>query len=194
MPLSPSLMSYGAGTLDRLGSQPSLTGVSSTTVQRGGQNVTTLTFTNYSLTINDTTPIATGGSVKIFDFPEGVISILCATGSLTFTTTSTLASTLNASVTCSWGVGTVATADGATLATTEQDIIPTTAWTSSATINVANTATRGTLAAPLNKDGGTTPVDAYLNVGVATATDIDADATVAVNGTIVIVWSNVVDF
>ena len=191
MPLSPSLMSYGAGTLDRLGSQPSLTGVSSTTVQRGGSNVTTLTFTNYSLTVADT---GTVGTIKVFDFPEGVIQISCATGSLTFTTTSTLASTLNASSACVWSVGTATSTDGAALTSTEADIIPSTAFTSSATISVANTATRGTLAAPLNKDGGTTAVDAWLNVGVVTNTDIDADATLAVNGTIVIVWSNVVDF
>jgi hypothetical protein len=194
MTTRPSIASQGAASLGQLGSVPALAGVSADTVKRGNFNVTTVTFTAYSLAVNDTTPITTGGAVKIFDFPEGVVSILAAAGSLTFTTTSALAGTLNASVNCHWGVGSAATADGADLTTTEQNIIPKTAFTSSATINVANTATRGVLAAPLSLDGAGTAIDAHLNVGVITNTDIDADATVAVNGTIVIVWANIIDF
>lgn len=151
---------------------------------------TLLTLTAQPVTMADATQ---GGGVKIYDFPEGRISILGATGSLAMTTTSALASTLNASKTCQWGVGTTTQAN-TTLATTEQDLIPNTAWTSGATINVANTATNGALAASAQFDGTGTAKDAYLNLAVAGATDIDGDATVTVTGTVLITWINLGDY
>jgi len=147
---------------------------------------TTFTLTNLPLTLADATQ---GAGVKIYDFPEGAITILGASGSVTETTTSVLASTLNASVTYNWGVGTTTQANG-TLATTEQDIIPTSNGTSSATINVAGAASKGVrTAAPAIFDGTATAKSAFFNVGIALGTDIDADATTLWNGTIKILWS-----
>lgn len=146
---------------------------------------TVFTLTALPLTLADAT---VGAGVKIYDFPEGVITILGASGSIAETTTSTLVSTLNGGVTYNWGVGTTTQANG-TLATTEQDIVPTTNGTASATINVAGAASGGArTAAPANFDGGATAKDAYFNVGIATATDIDADATTTYTGTITITW------
>lgn len=167
---------------------------STVTVQEYGNGIinrTQLTFTATPITMADATQ---GGGVKIYDFPEGRILCLGATGTIAVTVTSVLASTLNASVTCNWGIGTVVQANG-TLATTEQNILQVTAWTSPATINVANTATSGVGAAVLaSLAGTTTAIDAYLNLAVAGATDIDADATCLVTGTATILWANVGDY
>lgn len=157
----------------------------------GVVNRTVLTLTNLPITVRDTQQ---GGGVKIYDFPAGRILTLGGSGYATFTTTSVLASTLNASVTCQWGVGSV-TQTNTTLATTEQNLIQVTAFTSSATINVANTATNGVGAAVLaSLDGTSTAIDAYFNIAVAGATDIDADATVLVNGVITLLWANAGDY
>lgn len=131
-----------------------------------------------------------GGGSQLLDFPEGRILILGGVASFSFTTTSTLASTLNASVTCNYGIGTVQTTTQAsgTLATTQQDLIPTVNFTSSATINVANTAVNKPLAASAQFDGTTTAVDAYLNVGIALNTDIDGDATITATGTYTVTY------
>jgi hypothetical protein len=151
---------------------------------------TTLTFANTPITVRDTEQ---GGGVKIYDFPAGRIAIIGATGSVGFTTTSALASTLNAGVSCRWGVGTVTQAN-ATLATTEQNIIPVTTFSSSATINVAPTTVPNALAASAQFDGTSTAVAAFLNVSVPLATDIDANATVVANGTVTITWINLGDY
>lgn len=146
---------------------------------------TTLTLTDLPLTLID---LSNGAGVKIYDFPEGAITILGASGSVTEKTTSTLASTLHTGVTYNWGVGTTTQAS-ATLATTEQDIIPTSNGTASATINVAGAASKGIrTAAPAIFDGSATAKDAFFNVGIATATDITGDATTLWNGTIKIQW------
>lgn len=158
-----------------------------TVVERGDGVVhqTVFTLTALPLTLADAT---VGAGVKIYDFPAGVVTILGASGSVAETTTSALASTLNASVTYNWGVGTTTQASG-TLATTEQDIVPTTNGTASATVNVAAAASAGVrIAAPANFDGHTTAIDAYFNVGIAGATDIDGDATTTWTGTITITW------
>lgn len=163
------------------------TGVTVAETGHGSYRTTTFTLTNMPMTIRDTTSPAQGGGQKIYDFPEGRIFILGATGTATVTTTSAIASTLNSGVSCRWGVGSVTQAN-ATLATTEQDILPVTTFTSGTTINVANAATTSALAAAAQFNGTTTALDAFFNISVPTATDIDADATVAVNATITINW------
>jgi hypothetical protein len=126
--------------------------------------------------------------VKIYDFPTGLITVLNASGSVSETTTSTLASTLNAGVTYNWGVGTTTQANG-TLATTEQNIIGTTNGTASATINVEAAASSSITPLTLASfNGKSTAIDAFFNVGIATATDIDGDATTTWNGTITLAW------
>jgi hypothetical protein len=150
---------------------------------------TVLTLTATPVTLTDAKE---GGGVKIYDFPVGHIAFQGAYGTLTITTTSTLASTLNASKTLAWGVGTVLydnTATDGTLHATEANIIASTAATSSATVNVANTATTG-LGATQATLNGATALDANLNISVPTDTDIDGDATVTVTGTITILWAN----
>lgn len=129
---------------------------------------------------------------KIFSFPQSRMYVVGATATLQQKTTSTLASTLNASSTGAIGVGT-ATASATTLATTMQDIIPTTAFTSSATINVAGTAVNAVLASPAVFDGTATAKDLYLNTAYATTTDVDGNATQTISGVVRVTWIDLGD-
>jgi len=150
-------------------------------------------FTNMPLTVRNTEQ---GGGVKIYDFADGYLMFMGGAGYVTITTTSVLADTLNASVACKWGVGT-ATQTTTSLTTTEQDLVPAAAFTSSATISVANAATSSVLTATTDMfpfDGTTTAKDAYFNISVDAAGDIDADATVFVNGTVLLSWINIGDY
>ena len=148
---------------------------------------TVLTLTDVPVTMRDTEQ---GGGIQIYDFPVGRITELGAAGTIAVTTTSILADTLNTGVTCNWGLGSVTQAN-ATVATTEQDLIQVTAFTASATIDVAGADSTGVGAGVLASwDGTSTAINAFLNLAVAGATDIDADATVTVSGTIKITWVN----
>lgn len=165
------------------GSSPVSTAVA--TEKIGVIRQTTFTFTDLPVTVRDTEQ---GGGIKFFDFAAGRLLILGAVAKdIKITTTSALAGTLNAGVTGNFGVGTTTQAN-ATLATTEQNIIPTTNFTSSATVNVAPAAVDSALASSLQLDGTGTAVDLFFNVGVAGATDIDGDATVTVSGTLILTW------
>lgn len=178
-----------------LGSATSTAGVkngATVTATEAGTGVvhqTTLTLAATPVTMRNTEQ---GGGVKIYDFPEGRILVLGSTAAIAVTTTSILDDTLNASKTCNWGVGTTTQAN-ATLATTEQDIVQVTTFTSSATIDVAGATSKGSGVLAVF-DGTTTPVDAYLNLAVAGATDIDANASVTVSGTVNITWVNLGDY
>lgn len=148
---------------------------------------TTLTLSAVPITVRDTEQ---GGGVKVYDMPACRILTLGGSGSIAVTTTSALATTLNASKTGNWGVGS-ATQSNSTLATTEQNFVNVTNFTSSATINVAGAASDAVgigIVTPL--DGTSTPVDVFLNLAVDTAEDIDGDATVTVSGTIHLTWIN----
>jgi len=176
-----------ADTALNVGALASVTGLTVSEKGLGGfLHQTTFTLKDVPVTLLDA---QNGKGTKFYDFPTGMVTILGSSGSVTEKTTSTLASTLNTGVTYNWGVGTATQANG-TLATTEQDILPTTNGTASATINVAGAASVGSrTAAPAGFNGNSSAKSAYFNVGVATATDIDGDATTLWNGTITILWA-----
>lgn len=159
-------------------------------VQLGPLCVTTLTLANVAqAVVNGTEHQGT----KIYDFPQGRINILGVTATLQQKTTSALASTLNASSIGAIALGTAASAS-TTLNGTAADLLPSTAFTSSATINVAGTAVSNALAASAQFDGTTTAKDVYVNTAYATTTDVDADATQTISGTVVITWVNLGDY
>lgn len=164
-------------------------GVSAKHVAIGGYIQTTLTLDNVAQTVVNGTEYQ---GTKIFDFPECRMWVVGAVATLKQKTTSAVAGTLNASSTGAIGLGT-AVASATTLATTMQDIIPTTAFTSSATVNVAGTAVSAVLAAAAFFDGTGTAKDLYLNTAYATTGDVDADATQTISGTVVITWLNLGD-
>lgn len=169
---------------------PSVSTVTAKHIQLGPFCVTTLTLDNVAQSVINGTEYQ---GTKIYDFPEGRLYVLGVTATLQQKTTSALASTLNASSTGAIGLGT-ATASATTLATTMVDLLPSTAFTSSATINVAGTAVSSALAAGAQFDGTTTAKDMYLNTAYATTTDVDGDATQTISGTIVITWVSLGDY
>ena len=158
--------------------------------QIGGICQTILTLDNVAQTVVNGTEYQ---GTKIYDFPQGRLLVMGVTATLQQKTTSVLASTLNASSTGAISLGTV-TASSTTLATTMVDLLPSTAFTSSATINVAGTAVSAALDASAQFDGTSTAKDVYLNTAYATTADVDADATQTISGTIVITWTNLGDY
>lgn len=176
-----------AGVGSGIGTDPALATSVISEYMFGHLHRTTFTFTALPLTLADAT---VGAGVKIYTFPAGAITVIGAAGQVAETTTSVLASTLNTGVTLNFGLGSTTQANG-TLATTEQNILQTTSLTASATINVAGaTAKIGKTNAPAMLDGHATPAAIYFNVGVATATDIDADATTTYTGIFRVDWFN----
>ena len=174
----------------------------------GAANVATVSATEYTdasgtfhktvLTLTATPIAVVNGTeyqgVKVYDFPEGAISILGAIASLSPITTSTIASTLNANSTLAISLGT-AVASNVTLSSTMANVIASFAGTSSGTINVAHASApfKSALTVPCGIDGTGTAADLYLNFSVPTTTDVDADATTTWTGTITIFWAYIGD-
>lgn len=169
-----------AGTV----TQPALGAIRVKNEQFGGFNKTLITLDNVGQTVVNGTEYQ---GTKIFTFPEGRVLVLGVTATLKQKTTSALAGTLNASSTGAISLGTV-TASATTLATTMVDLLPTTAFTSSATVNVSGTAVSAALAASAQFDGTTTAKPVFLNTAYATTGNVVADATQTVSGTVAIAW------
>lgn len=148
-------------------------------------------FYQTTLTLVDVPQAVVNGteyqSTLLYTFPEGRLLVLGCTATLQQKTTSALASTLNASSTGAISLGTAA-ASSTTLNGTAADLLPSTAFTSSATINVAGTAVSAALAASAAFDGTSSAKVLRLNTAYATTTDVDADATQTISGTIVVTW------
>ena len=159
-------------------------------VQFGPMCQTTLTLNNVPQAVVNGTEYQ---GTKLYTFPEGRILVLGTTATLQQKTTSALATTLNAGVTGAIALGSAA-ASNVSLTSTMVSFLPTTAFTSSATVNVAGTAVKAALAASAQFDGTTTPVPVYLNTAYATTTDVDGDATQTISGTIVLSWVNLGDY
>lgn len=139
------------------------------------------------LTLNEVAQAVVNGteyqSTLLYTFPEGRIHVVGVTATLQQKTTSALASTLNASSTGAIALGTAA-ASNVALTGTMVDLLPSTAFVSSATINVAGTAVSAALAASAQFDGTSAAKTMRLNTAYATTTDVDADATQTISGTI----------
>jgi hypothetical protein len=170
--------------------QPATGGITVKNVQFGPFCQTTLSLNNVPQAVVNGTEYQ---GTKIYDFPDGRIHVLGCVATLQQKTTSAIASTLNASVTGAIALGTV-TASNVSLTGTMVDLLPSTAFTSSATINVAGTAVSAALAAAAQFDGTTTAKDMYLNTAYATTTDVDANATQTISGTITITWCQLGDY
>lgn len=160
--------------------QPTIGSITATSEQHGNQHFVTLTLNNVGQTVVNGTEYQ---ATQLLTFPEGRILVNGVLASLRQKTTSALASTLNASSTGAIALGTVA-ASNVSLTSTMVDLAPSTAFTSSATINVAGTAVTLALAAAAQFDGTATAKKMYLNTAFATTTDVDADATQTISGTI----------
>lgn len=184
-------------------SAPSITGVPTTTVGIGAKNGATvsavengegivhktlLTLASTPVTVANVTGASFGG-VKIYDFPEGRILILGTTANLSFNWHST---GISETGTGSVSLGTTITAD-ATLATTEVNLLPSSAMTNPFVAGVG-TAT-GALAASAQIDGTATAIDADLNIIIADAAVADGDSSIVlVSGTVTMHWINLGDY
>ena len=172
------------------GSVPTAVGPYVVMTERGNGafNQTLLTLTRLPITMRDSEQ---GGGAKIYTFPVGRICRLGAQASIAVTTTSELASTLHTGVTCNYGVGSITQASS-TVTSTEQDFVNVTAFTASATIDVAGAVAAGVGPGVLaSLDGRSSAIAAFLNLAVAGGGDIDANASVTVTGTVRLSWANI---
>lgn len=174
----------GVGTT---GSVASASGVTSS-VTSGGVFKQTLTLTNTVITMTDAGAAGSHGSLKVMDFPAGNIAFLGATTDLAIVAGEG-GITDTAAVVGGVGTATVGV-DNATLTTTEQDLVPSTA----ATLTGGAGAFDGqSLTAGIAVfDGTATPIDAWLNFAIPDAGST-ANDTLTVNGTITLVWANLGD-
>lgn len=139
-----------------------------------------VTFTNTAIALTDEAGVVAYGGLKFFDFAQGYVGIMGAVADLALTKS---AAGVNDDWDGDFGVGTVTASNNATLATTEQNVIPTTATPQA--VSGATTAT-GANTAYVVLDGSSTAADLYLNFLVDDA-DHDVTSTptnLIVNGTI----------
>lgn len=168
------------------GSAPAKSGLSAVTTGSGGQFKTVITLTAMPITVTSALKYA---SQKLFDFAAGKIRVKGGTASLAFAVTSTRASTINDNAAADWSLGTAA-ASATALATTMVDVIAKQDKTLDGAAAAYTTAQAADVAAAATHDGTSSAKDLYLNVAFPTATDVDADGTLAVTGTITILWEN----
>jgi len=162
----------------------------SQSVQEGAHGVhqTVITLRDALMTVRDTQQ---GNGIKLYTFPLGKIFRLGASAENIIITTQSALTTLNSAVAGQFGVGSTTQAN-ATLATTEQDIVQVTAFTSSAVAGTPPAAVRAYGIPNVTLlDGSATAIDAFFNIAIAGATDIDADATVSISGVITLNWLKV---
>jgi len=153
-----------------------------------GVHKTVFTLTNTPIALADDAGVGQYGGVKLYDMPAGNHLFLGAVIDANLTLTETAwKDTAEGDV----GLGTSLVTDGNALATTEQNIIPTTAIAAmtaqAGPINAGSTAP-ATIAA-----AGGADTDIFLNVR------IDDDAAHAagggfINGTVTLVWANLGDY
>lgn len=159
-------------------------GLTVVTSGTGGSYSTCFKFNAMQIAVTDALAYA---SQKLFDFAEGKIRIKGGTAKLQFAVLTTRASTINDNASLTWGLGSAA-ASSATLATTMQDMIAVTTRTLDGATTALSTASTADVVAAATLDGSGTAKDAYFNVAFATGTDIDADGTIAVTGSITLLW------
>jgi hypothetical protein len=152
---------------------------------------TVLTLAATPVTVANTTGASFGG-VKVYDFPAGRILIQGVTVNLSFNWTDDSSPVIAQDGSGDFSMGSTITAD-ATLATTDVDLLPSTAMTDPFLAGVGTGA--GALAASFHYDGTATALDANLNIIIDDADVANATtADVLVSGTVTITWTNLGDY
>jgi hypothetical protein len=179
-----SVLDYVDGaTATDVGTVPTVTGLTGTIDRVGPFALITLTLNAVAVTFTDAAGSGSSGSLKIFDFVQGVIQPIACVTNLTFTATEAITAAAG-DLAFVFGLGSVAAnaGDGA-LTSTEVDIAASKAATMAAnTIAVGTNATGAGTAI----DGTATAGDIYLNISGSAATS-DANGTITVTGTISLV-------
>lgn len=148
---------------------------------------TKITLTSLPITMTDEPGVVAYGGSKVYDMPAGNILILGATQDLSVTKSG---AGINADFDGDVGLGTTTAGNNNALATTEQNIIPTTSTPQAVAGVTTADGINAAAIAPL--DGTTTPIDIYLNFLIDDA-DQDGGGTLLVSGTIIITWINLGD-
>jgi hypothetical protein len=166
-------------------------GITAANVTQSLVQQVTFTLADVEIAVTDTLAYA---SKKIFTFPEGRILLLAAVASLKWAVLTDRATTINASASLTWALGSVA-ASNITLTSTMINMLAkqTTVLDGAATAYTA-AATAGALAASAQFDGTGTPTPVFLNCGFETDTQIDGDATLAAKGTVTLTYLNAGDY
>lgn len=148
----------------------------------GPDRQTLFIFVNVAITVTDNGATGSVGT-KLYDYPKGLIDTAGGTSKLTYAYTSATDANLVS------GVGSVTAAADGTLATTEQDLIPSTATAIASSIGTfsGKTVTRPTTLL----DGTATAKSIFFNL--ATSSDPGASAVVTVNGWLLVKWANLGD-
>lgn len=178
------------------GAGASASAYTATTEQNAGMfRKTTITCTALPVTITDDAGTAQYGGTKIYDFPEGLLMTMGAvvSGSITAGVTGTIIDNWDGDV----ALGTVTATTGATLTSTEADILQSTAVSAGASdkigvVSAVTIATALTESGARWFDGTATAKDMYLNFVI----DDDAThtaGTAAFTGTVTFMWAVIGD-
>ena len=163
-------------------SLPEVTGLTGVSSGSGHYRTVTLTFEDVAIALTDEAGVVAYGGLKVLDMPEGAYAIMGAVAGLAVEKSS---AGVNDDFDGDFGVGTVTASNNATLATTEQNIIPTTATPQASS---GATTAKGVSTAAVYLDGTSTPSDIYLNFLVDDA-DHNVGGTacnLVINGTLTI--------
>lgn len=171
---------------------------STVTVQEYGNGVinkTVLTCTETPVTITDDAGVAQyGGAGKLYDFPQGLLVTFGAVidGAVTLGTTGTISDTWGGGV----ALGTATATTGATLTSTEADIMPevnvAAATAKVGTVDAVSVATALTESGARWFDGTATAKDLYLNLVVDDSAS-HTSGTGTFTGTVTVIWAIVGD-
>lgn len=186
VPANDAVVALGAGTKN---------GATVSVVEYGANDVvhkTILTCTATPITISDDANVAQYGGVKVYTFPAGLIMTLGAVIDGAFTGYASLIDTFDGDV----ALGTVTATTGATLVSTEANILQSVALTQAvgevATCDAVSVAAVLTESGARHLDGTTTAVPMFLNFVIDD--DVAHGAgTAAFTGTIAFSWINIGD-
>lgn len=155
----------------------------------GPVNKTVLTITDLPITMTDEAGVVAYGSAQLLDFVAGAIAIQGALANLTVEKDG---AGINADFDGDFGVGTTAAGNNNALATTEQNIIPTTA-TPQASSGATTAKGLSTATEQAVIDGTSSAADLFLNFLIDDG-DQDGGGTLNVSGTITLLWSDLGDY
>lgn len=152
----------------------------------GYRYTTVLTFTNYAISLTDEASTVAWGAAKVFTFPKGGIGFGGAVSDVALTIS---AAGVNADWDGDFALGTATAANDATLSSTEDDLLPTTA-TPQAAANATTAKGITTTSELAILDGTTTAKEVWFNILVD---DADQDVTstptnMILNGTVTVTW------
>ena len=162
------------------------TGVVAVETGYGDYKTTVLTLTNTPIVLVDNAGVVAHGGLKVYDFPLGLVYVqACVLNAATTLSAAGVDATWEGDV----GVGTVVADTGNTLASTEQNIIPTTEIAAAvASVGICDCVSTASEHVIFDGTGGA--IDVYINMLVDDANhDVTSTPTnIILNGTMRLNW------